>query len=170
VTPSVSFSLPFPPSVNGLFAGKARRYPSKAYKAWREAARPHVPGVLVPCPYVLSLVFDRPDRRARDLGNLEKAVSDLLVERGVVIDDSCCERLELAWSGEEPRRDPIVKVTVTAVARRSNDNELPETAEWARRFASEPRQSQMAALGVLAGLVGDPETFRRLADSLDAAA
>lgn len=30
--------LPLPPSVNGLFPGKARRFPSKEYKAWREEA------------------------------------------------------------------------------------------------------------------------------------
>jgi hypothetical protein len=35
---AVSFTLPFPPSVNGLFSGKARRYASPAYKAWKAAA------------------------------------------------------------------------------------------------------------------------------------
>jgi crossover junction endodeoxyribonuclease RusA len=109
----VSFALPFPPSVNGLFAGKARRYASPAYKAWKAAARPHVPAGLIAGPYTLDLIFDRPDRRARDLGNLEKAVSDLIVERGLVIDDSCCQRITLAWSDEPPQRDSVVRVTVT---------------------------------------------------------
>lgn len=112
----VEFDLPFPPSVNGLFAGKSRRYASKGYNAWKEEARPFVPSVLVAGPYSLSLIFDRPDRRARDLGNLEKAVSDLIVERGVVIDDSCCERIVLAWSDAPPQRESRVHVTVEAMA------------------------------------------------------
>jgi crossover junction endodeoxyribonuclease RusA len=109
---AVSFTLPFPPSVNGLFSGKARRYASTAYKAWKAEARPHVPGAHVAGPYSLELIFDRPDRRARDLGNLEKAVSDLIVERGLVIDDSCCQRIVLAWSDAPPQRDAVVRVTV----------------------------------------------------------
>lgn len=52
----------------------------------------------------------------------------------------------------------------------TNDNELPDTAEWARIFAVEPRESQMAAFGVLIGLVGDGPMLRRLADTLDRAA
>lgn len=109
---AISFTLPFPPSVNGLFSGKARRYASPAYKAWKAAARPHVPGGLIAGPYALDLVFDRPDRRARDLGNLEKAVSDLIVERGLVIDDSCCQRITLSWSDAPPQREAVVTVTV----------------------------------------------------------
>jgi crossover junction endodeoxyribonuclease RusA len=107
-----SFDLPFPPSTNGLFAGKARRYLSAGYKAWKAAAGPRVPAGLIAGPYSLDLIFDRPDRRARDLGNLEKAVSDLIVERGLVIDDSCCQRITLAWSDEAPKRDSVVRVTV----------------------------------------------------------
>jgi crossover junction endodeoxyribonuclease RusA len=114
---AVSFDLPFPPSVNGLFAGKARRYASPAYKAWKAAARPFVPAGLIAGPYTLDLLFDRPDRRARDLGNLEKAVSDLIVERGLVIDDSCCQRITLAWSDEPPQRDAVVRVTVSPHSR-----------------------------------------------------
>lgn len=108
----VVFTLPFPPSTNGLFAGKARRYLSAGYKAWKAAAGPRVPAGLIAGPYSLELLFDRPDRRARDLGNLEKGVSDLLVERGLVIDDSCCERIVMAWSDAPPQRDAVVRVTV----------------------------------------------------------
>jgi crossover junction endodeoxyribonuclease RusA len=114
---AIAFALPFPPSVNGLFAGKGRRYCSRTYKAWKAAAAPFVPAGLIPGPYTLDLLFDRPDRRSRDLGNLEKAVSDLLVERGLVIDDSCCERITLAWSDAAPKRESVVHVTVTPYAR-----------------------------------------------------
>lgn len=114
---SVAFDLPFPPSVNGLFAGKGRRYCSRTYKAWKAVARPQVPAGLIAGPYTLELLFDRPDRRARDLGNLEKAVSDLIVEAGLVIDDSCCERITLAWSDAPPQRDAVVRVTVAPFSR-----------------------------------------------------
>jgi len=108
----VSFALPFPPSVNGLFAGKERRYASRAYKAWQAEAAPCVPGRMVPGPYEIHMRFDRPDRRSRDLGNFEKAVSDLIVKRGLVIDDSCCQRMVLAWSDDPPARHAMVHVTV----------------------------------------------------------
>ena len=112
---SITFDLPFPPSVNGLFPGKKRRYPHPRYKAWRDAAAPMVPGVFIAGRYTLDLIFDRPDRRARDLGNLEKACSDLLVSHGVVIDDSACQRITLAWSDDVPTKDAKVRVTVTGV-------------------------------------------------------
>ena len=109
---AVTFTLPFPPSVNGLFAGKSKRYCSSAYKAWRKVAAPFVPGRMIEGPYTLALVFDRPDRRRRDLSNYLKATEDLLVERGLVVDDSYCEHITLAWSDAPPQRDSMVRVTV----------------------------------------------------------
>lgn len=96
--------VPFPPSVNGLFAGRSRRYRSRAYKRWHDEAvyalaqqqpLPRVRGA-----YRLSLSFGRPDRRRRDLGNLEKPVSDLLVSMGIVEDDALAEEIRLRWDGE----------------------------------------------------------------------
>lgn len=113
----LTFTLPFPPSVNNLFAGKGRRYASKAYKAWKALAAPCVPAGIIPGPYTMELVFDRPDRRSRDLGNLEKACSDLLVSTGTVLDDSLCERITLAWSDAPPKREAVVRVTVASCVR-----------------------------------------------------
>jgi crossover junction endodeoxyribonuclease RusA len=112
-----TFTLPFPPSTNGLFAGKARRYLSANYKAWKAVAGPMVPAGLIAGPFTIDMVFDRPDRRARDLDNLCKASLDLIVERGLVIDDSCCQRITLAWSDEPPQRDSVVRVTVSPHSR-----------------------------------------------------
>lgn len=109
---AVSFDLPFPPSTNGLFAGKARRYLSAGYKAWKAAAGPRVPAGLIAGPFIIEMIFDRPDRRARDLDNLAKATLDLIVERGLVIDDSCCQRITLSWSDAPPQREAVVRVTV----------------------------------------------------------
>ena len=93
--------LPYPPSTNGLFAGKARRFTSKAYKLWQadadRALMQQAPLPRYTDRVVLTLTFGRPDKRRRDLGNLEKAVSDQLVKHGILADDSLIEILMLAW-------------------------------------------------------------------------
>ena len=50
--------------------------------------------------YELTIEAVRPDKVRRDLGNLEKAISDLLVTHGVVVDDSYCERITMSWVRE----------------------------------------------------------------------
>ena len=110
-----SFDLPFPPSVNGLFPGDGkRRWASKAYKAWRIAAAPSVPAAKIVGKYVLWIQLDRPDRRARDCANYEKAVSDLLVTQGLVEDDSKCARLILEWTSDQPVKDARAHIDVVA--------------------------------------------------------
>ena len=93
--------FPFPPSTNHLFAGKSRRYRSKAYQDWsveaglmlmKQKPLPRFPGkvnVVITC--------GRPDKRRRDLGNLEKAITDKLVELQVLKDDSLIECLTITW-------------------------------------------------------------------------
>jgi crossover junction endodeoxyribonuclease RusA len=117
MTVAVVFSLPFPPSVNNLFPGKERRFPSDQYKAWRKAAAPMVPAVRVEGEYDLHLLLDRPDRRRRDVGNYEKGPSDLLVERGVIEGDHLCARLVAEWSGPNPVKDPKVRVAIAPAGR-----------------------------------------------------
>lgn len=46
--------------------------------------------------------FARTDRRKRDLGNLEKAMSDILVKHEIIEDDSKIVDLRLIWGGNEP--------------------------------------------------------------------
>lgn len=97
----IRISLPFPPSVNNLYcnAGKRGRYKSPGYMAWCAEASigikdAHRQGIKA---YHLAICLKRPDRRQRDLGNYEKAISDLLVSHGVIADDSGCERLSMQW-------------------------------------------------------------------------
>lgn len=96
----IRIELPFPPTVNNLYVNVGRRRVMSArYKAWFTLASTaikgsHRQGV---GPYALNICLKRPDKRRRDLGNLEKAVSDLLVECGVIRDDSLCERITLQW-------------------------------------------------------------------------
>ena len=51
-------------------------------------------------PYALHLRLGKPDYRRRDLANLEKAISDLLVRCGAVRDDSDCQRLTMEWTSD----------------------------------------------------------------------
>ncbi len=96
--------LPFPPSVNGLYAGKARRYKSAAYKLWIHSAGltlnkqnifPYFTG-----PVRETIRLGRPDKRIRDCFNYEKAINDLLVEWLVLEDDSWIHDGQILWDDE----------------------------------------------------------------------
>jgi crossover junction endodeoxyribonuclease RusA len=110
--------LPYPPTTNNLFmnVGK-RRIRTGRYDLWIAEATVEVlrqRPEKVTGPYCLTLVATRPDRRARDLGNLEKPVSDLLVKCGVVRDDSDAQEIRLAWADCEPDKTAGVRVLVEA--------------------------------------------------------
>jgi crossover junction endodeoxyribonuclease RusA len=96
----IRLSLPFPVSVNNLYAnGRKGRYKTDKYLAWCAEASigikdSHRQGIAA---YSLAICLRRPDKRRRDLGNFEKAISDLLVAHGVIADDSGCERLTMHW-------------------------------------------------------------------------
>jgi len=95
MTEEVSVCLPFPPSVNNLFSQgvvkrKIRRFPSRAYKAWRKEA-----GILLMAsrikrfevPVVIRLQLTPKDSRARDADNYNKPVIDALVEARILLGD-----------------------------------------------------------------------------------
>jgi len=92
--------LPFPPTTNHLFknAGKSR-VKTLGYKSWLQLASINIKDSHRQNigPYSISIALKRPDMRRRDIGNLEKGISDLLVSHGVIKDDSLCERMTIAW-------------------------------------------------------------------------
>lgn len=101
----VIISTPFPPSTNNLFINVAKgRIPSARYADWRQEAgwslkaqRP----TAIKGPVVLRYQFQEgQDKRKRDIGNLEKAPTDLLVEHGVIeADDNTIVRgISMFWS------------------------------------------------------------------------
>jgi Holliday junction resolvase RusA-like endonuclease len=112
-------SLPIPPTANNLFpTGRSgRRYRSKEYTAWLDAAgwelkgqpRNEHPGKVT----FLYEVGRFPDKHRRDLLNREKAVTDLLVSHGIIDDDALIERGTLQWSDAVPAGR--VRVTVEDV-------------------------------------------------------
>ena len=98
------YTLPYPPSTNGLFFNASRgRAKTGHYRAWLKAAgeeilaqgRSRVRG-----PVAISILVGRPDKRRRDISNLIKGVEDLLVTMQVIDDDSNVERVSAQWSGE----------------------------------------------------------------------
>jgi crossover junction endodeoxyribonuclease RusA len=60
-------------------------------------------------PYKLTILAVRPDKRKRDLGNLEKGISDILVSQNVIEDDNLCEWLEIRWVKEGPACQVIIE-------------------------------------------------------------
>jgi len=100
--------LPFPPSVNRLWKTKKTggMYRSPEYTKWRKAAldwiKAQVGSKHIKGKYTLLIEAVRPDRRHRDIGNIEKAISDILQEAGVIENDCLCEDLHIRWVSEGP--------------------------------------------------------------------
>lgn len=97
--------LPFPPSVNSLFANVAKRgrVRSERYREWANAAGWDLAAqhpVRVSGPVDLEFYIQEKRDRRRDLGNLEKAVTDLLVTHQVIDGDdyTIVRSIHLAWS------------------------------------------------------------------------
>jgi crossover junction endodeoxyribonuclease RusA len=98
-----------PPSANAMRShftdenGKIRSVKSKGYAAWKKAAAWEIkaarPG-RVDGPYLLSISAQRDwrSKRARDIDNIIKPVSDALVSAGVLRDDCLAERVSAEWA------------------------------------------------------------------------
>lgn len=99
-----------PPSTNGLRksfvrGGKVVSVKTDQYAAWREAALWEIaaqkPGK-VEGPYSLAIAAQRHwrSKRARDIDNIIKPISDALVKAGVVEDDSLAEAVSARWDDD----------------------------------------------------------------------
>jgi crossover junction endodeoxyribonuclease RusA len=113
----ICLTLPYPPSANALWRSfNGRNIASRSYRAWTTAALAEIaaqkPPATIQGDYWLMLIAGRPDRRRRDLGNLEKPVSDALVKAGVIADDCNATEILLAWSDDPPSRAARVVIHV----------------------------------------------------------
>ena len=99
----IQIELPLAPSVNALWRISGKRlYRTKVYKDWLEEAgwmvrqqtRKTIDG-----EYAIHIRALRSNKR-RDLDNLLKATSDLLVELRIVEDDSQCVALAAEWANQ----------------------------------------------------------------------
>lgn len=121
-------TLPFPVSVNAMYAdGKTRRHKSQRYADWiaeagyalkSQRARP-VPGPVT----LLYEVQEGKDNRRRDIANLEKGCTDLLVYYGIIEADHdlIVREIRMIWN----RDVQGVRVTIQSV------NRVPETKDGA---------------------------------------
>jgi crossover junction endodeoxyribonuclease RusA len=115
----IVLTLPFPISVNAMFMdGKHRRTKSQRYCDWLAEAgyalksqRPRpVPGPVT----LLYEVQEGKDNRRRDIGNLEKGLTDLLVTYGVIEadHDRVVREIRLIWNKDVEG----VRVTVASAS------------------------------------------------------
>lgn len=116
---AVTVTLPFPPSTNGLFVNNQRggRTLTPRYRDWRVRAMraAHEQDLArVAGGYALLITAQRPDRRARDLDNIVKAISDLLKELGLIDGDHLCQRLVLEWADMPPHKSAAVIASLVA--------------------------------------------------------
>jgi crossover junction endodeoxyribonuclease RusA len=99
---SAILTMTLPPSGNhSTTVANGRRVLSAKYRAWKEAEVLMLKAqreAKVLGPYAISFKVNRPDRRKRDLGNLEKSLHDAIVEAGYVTDDSLAQKILLEWT------------------------------------------------------------------------
>jgi crossover junction endodeoxyribonuclease RusA len=86
--------------------GKGGRvYRSPKYMEWRKAAlwdaaiQAKKFAGKIAGNYSLQVLVNRPDKRKRDLDNIIKALSDILVAAHIIADDHLCVQINMAWSG-----------------------------------------------------------------------
>lgn len=114
--------LPFPPSVNNLYAhgvvkGRVRRFPRAKYRAWMDEAIIRLRsywGRREPFdqPVVIKLELTPRDTRGRDADNYNKPVIDALVKARVLVDDSQRYVKAVIAYWQNPSPQPGVVVTI----------------------------------------------------------
>lgn len=111
-------SLPYPISANKLWrAVGGRNIKSAEYRRWLTQALWACKGAQpVKGPYRLTILATRPDNRRRDLGNLEKAVSDALQEARLIDDDCAAQSIHLEWVIAAPIKGGAILATVEPVS------------------------------------------------------
>lgn len=120
---SLAFTLPLPPSTNNLYVNVRGqgRVPSKQYTAWQKAAAMQVPKDchLLPSTFAVELAIEagRDWNWRGDIANREKAVIDLLVKRGVLLDDNSkyLRELRVTLTEHPDREDSRVVVRLLAL-------------------------------------------------------
>jgi len=113
------FALPWPPSANtSKIPVRGRMVSTPKLRAYHTACVLHLGTLDIPPmlpPYEVTLEFHEPDRRRRDVANLEKAVCDSIVKAGIMEDDCKINKLTLVRMPEK-FKDGRVVVTITEVS------------------------------------------------------
>ena len=104
----IVLDLPYPPTVNhywrhAVIKGRATVYVSKEGKDYRQKVVGLASGVgSVPGRVSVAITAFMPDRRKRDLDNINKALLDALVHAGVIEDDGNIDKITV-------ERGPVIK-------------------------------------------------------------
>lgn len=102
----VQFFLPLPVSLNRLYRSARKQkgvYMSATAKAWHDEAAAEINLQRVPHmepPYRVEYAAGRPDKRRRDIGNIEKILSDRLQKSDVIGDDKDIHDMRLLWADD----------------------------------------------------------------------
>lgn len=102
-----------PPSLNNIYAnlpGKGR-VKSNHYRIWRSAAGWDVKAAkvkLISGPVLLDITVEKPRGVRSDVSNRIKATEDLLVEMGVLADDSLVMEVRARWGDVKGARIEIM--------------------------------------------------------------
>ena len=117
--------LPFPPSVNRLWRFNGpRMYRTKVYNDWSDAAvealkSQELPAEPINYAVAVELAVGRPDRRKRDIDNINKATLDLLEHVGVLENDHYVHDLRSYWSDKVVGIQVIIKNLESTAASRA---------------------------------------------------
>lgn len=98
----IRLNLEYPPSVNQLWRAVPGRgvIKSKVYREWLEKNLWIIRGQTrdkIEGKFTIEFQATRPDKRRRDIDNLIKPLMDVIVQAGLVEDDSLCEMLSIMW-------------------------------------------------------------------------
>jgi crossover junction endodeoxyribonuclease RusA len=99
----IKLNLEYPPSVNQLWRAVPGRgvIKSKVYRIWLEKNLWIIRGQTsnkILGKFTIEFEATRPDKRRRDIDNLIKPLMDVIVQAGLVEDDSLCEMLSIKWT------------------------------------------------------------------------
>ena len=119
----MQLTLPFPPSANRIWRsvcirGKPRVLLSRQGREFRETVAATLAGKLPPTAMgrlAVSIDAYPPDRRRRDLDNLQKAILDSLQAAGVYLDDAQIDVLQIRRCPPEPGGKVVVHLEPTNV-------------------------------------------------------
>ena len=103
---TITVCFPLSPPLSALYAnvpGRGRVL-SKRYKEWTSTCLQIVRDQMddwqcLESPYTLLVSAERPPRRS-DISNRLKAIEDLLVKAGIVLDDHLCHDIRIRWVPE----------------------------------------------------------------------